>query len=204
MNNKLLVLVCVVVVILAGVVSAFVFLNSQEESSLTITSNATLYDVDNCTVKLSDEKGIGIANKTINITLTNENGSKTNLKYVTNETGLISFNISDVGNYSVVCIFDGDGEYKSANITQNVSVISKIVQVENNGFKNTNQKSSSQSNYYEDDHLSCEQLKAKYPEMSDDELFERFGERGDNGIMYNGKHVWEDRGDGMSYGGHPI
>ena len=59
----------------------------------------------------------------------------------------------------------------------------------------SNQKSSSsQSNYYEDDHLSCEQLKAKYPEMSDGELFERFGERGDNGIMYNGKHVWEDRG----------
>ena len=32
-----------------------------------------------------------------------------------------------------------------------------------------------------------EQLKAKYPEMSDGELFERFGERGDNGIMYNEK-----------------
>ena len=52
--------------------------------------------------------------------------------------------------------------------------------------------------------MSCEQLKAKYPEMSDGELFERFGERGDNGIMYNGKHVCEDRGDGRTYSGHPI
>ena len=123
-------------------------------------------------------------------------------KYITDDEGLISFNISGVGNYSINCVFDGDGNYKSTNVTQNVSVISNVVQDGNNGFKDTsNQKSSS---YYEDDHLSCEQLKAKYPEMSDGELFERFGERGDNGIMYNGKHVWEDRGDGRTYSGHPI
>ena len=54
MNNKILVLVCAVILILAAFVSAFVFINPQEESSLTITSNATLYDGDNCTVKLSD------------------------------------------------------------------------------------------------------------------------------------------------------
>lgn len=202
MNNKILVLVCAVILILA----AFVFINPQEESSLTITSNATLYDGDNCTVKLTDENGLGIANKTVNVTLTNENGSKSNFEYITGGDGLISFNITGIGNYSIGCVFDGDRDYKSTNVTQNVSVIANVVQDGNNGFKDTsNQKSSSsQSNYYEDDHLSCEQLKAKYPEMSDGELFERFGERGDNGIMYNGKHVWEDRGDGRTYSGHPI
>ena len=61
MDNKILVLVCAVILILAVIVSAFVFINPQEESSLTITSNATLYDGDNCTVKLTDENGIGIA-----------------------------------------------------------------------------------------------------------------------------------------------
>ena len=202
MNSKILVLVCAVILILA----AFVFINPQEESSLTITSNATLYDGDNCTVKLTDENGLGIANKTVNVTLTNENGSKSNFEYITDGDGLISFNITGIGNYSIGCVFDGDRDYKSTNVTQNVSVIANVVQDGNNGFKDTsNQKSSSsQSNYYEDDHLSCEQLKAKYPEMSDGELFERLGERGDNGIMYNGKHVWEDRGDGRTYSGHPI
>lgn len=187
MNNKILVLVCTVILILAAFVSAFVFINPQEESSLTITSNATLYDGDNCTVKLTDENGLGIANKTVNVTLTNENGSKSNFEYITDGDGLISFNITGIGNYSIGCVFDGDSDYKSTNVTQNVSVIANVVQDGNNGFKDTsNQKSSSsQSNYYEDDHLSCEQLKAKYPEMSDGELFERFGERGDNGIMYN-------------------
>ena len=206
MNNKILVLVCAVILILAALVCAFVFINPQEESSLTITSNATLYDGDNCTVKLTDENGLGIANKTVNVTLTNENGSKSNFEYITDGDGLISFNITGIGNYSIGCVFDGDRDYKSTNVTQNVSVIANVVQDGNNGFKDTsNQKSSSsQSNYYEDDHLSCEQLKAKYPEMSDGELFERFGERGDNGIMYNGKHVWEDRGDGRTYSGHPI
>ncbi len=178
----------------------------ENAGTLTITSNATLYDGDNCTVKLTDENGLGIANKTVNVTLTNENGSKSNFEYITDGDGLISFNITGIGNYSIGCVFDGDRDYKSTNVTQNVSVIANVVQDGNNGFKDTsNQKSSSsQSNYYEDDHLSCEQLKAKYPEMSDGELFERFGERGDNGIMYNGKHVWEDRGDGRTYSGHPI
>lgn len=188
-----------VVLILISGVSAFIFVNLQEESSLTIISNATLYDGDNCTVKLTDENGLGISNGTINVTLTNENGSKTNFKYITNADGLISFNIGGAGNYSVVCVFEGDNNYKCANVTKNVNVISKVVHVGNSG-----KFISSQSNYNEDDYLSCEQLKAKYPGMSDDELFERFGERGDNGIMYNGEHVWEDRGDGVTYGGHPI
>ncbi len=38
---------------------------------------------DNCTVKLTDENGLGIANKTVNVTLTNENGSKSNFEYIT-------------------------------------------------------------------------------------------------------------------------
>lgn len=98
MNNKILVLVCTVILILAAFVSAFVFINPQEESSLTITSNATLYDGDNCTVKLTDENGLGIANKTVNVTLTNENGSKSNFEYITDGDGLISFNITGIGN----------------------------------------------------------------------------------------------------------
>lgn len=206
MGNKIIILACVAILILAGAVSAFVFTNSQEESSLTITSNETLYDGENCTVKLVNKDGAGIANKTINVTLTNENGSNTNFKYVTDNGGLISFNISDIGNYSVKCVFNGDNDYKSSNTSNNVSVISKVVQTENNNLKDTSNQvsSSSKSNYYEDDHLSCEQLKAKYPEMSDLELLENFGERGENGMMYNGHHVWEDRGDGKTYSGHPI
>ena len=154
MNNKILVLVCAVILILAAFVSAFVFINPQEESSLTITSNATLYDGDNCTVKLTDENGLGIANKTVNVTLTNENGSKSNFEYITDGDGLISFNITGIGNYSIGCVLDVDSDYKSTNVTQNVSVIANVVQDGNNGFKDTsNQKSSSsQSNYYEDDH----------------------------------------------------
>ncbi len=207
MNNKIIILICVVILILAGAVSAFVFTNTQEESSLTITSNETLYDGENCTVKLTNKEGVGIANKTINVTLTSENGSNTNVTYITNNEGIISFNISEVGNYSVKCVFNGDNDYKSSNTSTNVNIISKVVvQTKNNDVKDISSKksSSSKSNYYEDDHLSCEELKAKYPEMTDGELFEKFGERGEDGIMYDGHHVWEDRGDGKTYSGHPI
>ena len=55
--------------------------------------------------------------------------------------GLISFNITGIGNYSIGCVFDGDSDYKSTNVTQNVSVIANVVQDGNNGFKDTsNQK----------------------------------------------------------------
>lgn len=205
MDNKIIILVCVVVLIVVGVACASIFTNTQEESSLAITSNATLYDGDNCTVKLTNDENIGIANKTINVTLTNENGTSTNFEYVTDNEGVISFNISDVGNYSIKCVFDGDDNYKSSNASQDVSVKQKVENTSvQKSYESSSSKDSSQSNYYEDDHLSCEQLKAKYPEMSDEELFEKFGERGENGIMYTGDYVWEDRGDGISYGGHPL
>lgn len=52
MNTKIVILACVFILILAGVVSAFVFTNTQEESSLIVTSNSTLYEGGNYTVKL--------------------------------------------------------------------------------------------------------------------------------------------------------
>ena len=205
MNTKIVILACVFILILAGVVSAFVFTNTQEESSLIVASNSTLYEGDNYTVKLIDKNSIGIANKTINVTLTNENGSTTNFESITNTKGQISFNISDIGNYSVECVFNGDGDYESSNISKNV----KIIQIGDNNPSFSQRvvfldDSSSNVNYCGDDYLSCEELKAKYPEKSDEELLNEFGERGDNGIMYNGKHVWEDRGDGRTYSGHLI
>ena len=44
-------------------------------------------------------------------------------------------NITGIGNYSIGCVFDGDRDYKSTNVTQNVSVIANVVQDGNNGFK---------------------------------------------------------------------
>ena len=83
------------------------------------------------------------------------------------------------------------------------------IPLENNQFEShliyKNQYSpSGKWDYSEEWRNKFETILKKYPEMSDGELFERFGERGDNGIMYNGKHVWEDRGDGRTYSGHPI
>jgi predicted nuclease with TOPRIM domain len=49
------------------------------------------------------------------------------------------------------------------------------------------------SNYNPDDYLSCEELKEKYPHMSDGELQERFGERGEGGVSYDGLRADERR-----------
>lgn len=195
MNKKLLIILgfIVVIVLVLCVAASSHIIESQEKTNLKIISNSTLFNGDDITVKLTNESGEGIANKTVNLTLI-KNGEKINLVNTTDSEGLATFDINVTsGNYSVECDFKGDDYYKESNVTSNVTILDMPVKAESKNLR-----------YNDDDHLSCDELKAKYPEMTDEELFERFGERGDNGKMYNGHYVWEDRGDGHSYSGNPI
>lgn len=195
MNKRHLIILgfIVVIVLFFCVAASSHIIESQEKTNLKIISNSTLFNGDDITVKLTNESGEGIANKTVNLTLI-KNGEKINLVNTTDSEGLATFDINVTsGNYSVECDFKGDDYYKESNVTNNVTILDMPVKAESKNLR-----------YNDDDHLSCDELKAKYPEMTYEELFERFGERGDNGKMYNGHYVWEDCGDGHSYSGNPI
>ena len=95
----------------------------KQETDLTVISNSTLNNGDNFTVQLTDGNGKAISNKTIYISLTDANGNVNNLNVTTNEKGVANFDINvNAGNYSAKCVFLGDGNYDSANVTQNISI----------------------------------------------------------------------------------
>lgn len=97
MNNKskLIFAVAIIVIILfCGVIYSII--TAPEETNLTITSNSTLYNCESFQVKLSDEEGIRIANKTVNVTLTDSYENPNKLTITTNESGIATFGIMQI------------------------------------------------------------------------------------------------------------
>ena len=103
----------------------------KQGTDLDITSNSTLNAGDNFTVKLTDSNGRPIANKTVCVSLTDENGSVNDLNITTSENGVASFGISaNSGNYSTKCVFSGDGKYASSNVVQSIFIENKVVSID--------------------------------------------------------------------------
>lgn len=111
----------------------------KQETDLVITSNSTLNNGDNFTVKLADNNGKGIANKTVCIKLVDDGGNVNNLNITTDKNGVSSFGINaNSGNYVAKCVFLGDDNYDSSNIVQNISIINKVVSLNQTDNVNSN------------------------------------------------------------------
>ena len=114
----------------------------KQETDLTITSNSTLNNGDNFTVKLTGSDGKVISNKTIYVSLTDAEGNVNNLNVTTDEKGVASFGMDvNAGNYSVKCVFLGDDNYDSSNVTQNISIENIVVSLDSNSNSNAHSQS---------------------------------------------------------------
>ena len=119
----------------------------KQETDLVITSNSTLNNGDNFTVELADNNGKGIANKTVCIKLVDDGGNVNNLNITTDKNGVSSFGINaNSGNYVAKCVFLGDDNYDSSNIVQNISIINKVVSLNQTDNVNSNSSDNSQNN----------------------------------------------------------
>lgn len=99
MLDKRVTILSIIVIILISMLVILCFGSNfssifKQETDLTITSNSTLNNGDNFTVKLTDSDGELIANKTICISLTDDEGNVNNLNVTTNEKGIASFGIN--------------------------------------------------------------------------------------------------------------
>ena len=125
MDNQKLTSMCVVLIILVaiGVTAVYFIETANDKTTLKITSNSTLSNGDLFTVKLANENGVGIANKTINVVLEDDAGNINELNITTDENGTAEFNINaNSGNYSVKCDFKGDNNYQSSSSTQDLTI----------------------------------------------------------------------------------
>lgn len=136
MLDKRVTILSIIVIILISMLVILCFGSNfssifKQETDLTITSNSTLNNGDNFTVKLTDSDGELIANKTICISLTDDEGNVNNLNVTTNEKGIASFGINaNSGKYSAKCVFLGDDNYDSSNVTHKVSIVNRVVSLD--------------------------------------------------------------------------
>ena len=136
MLDKRVTILSIIVIILISMLVILCFGSNfssifKQETDLTITSNSTLNNGDNFTVKLTDSDGELIANKTICISLTDDEGNVNNLNVTTNEKGIASFGINaNSGNYSSKCVFLDDDNYDSSNVTHKVSIVNRVVSLD--------------------------------------------------------------------------
>jgi len=156
MDNKKILLIAVLLIIIGIILFGYVYIiDSHEKTNLTITSSANLTNGEVFSVKLTNEKNIGISNKTININITDSNNNSKIINVTTDSKGNCNFTINlSADNYTVNASFSGDKNYDSSYSLQNLTVIEEIK--ETNDYKSSSvtstssQSSSSNNNDFED------------------------------------------------------
>ena len=118
----ILALIAVVAVLLVGLV-AMTANTTKEDAKLTFKSNSTLARGDSIEVALTGANGTALANRTVNVTLTDSNKTSDYHSVVTNNEGIATLKVDkDGGNYTVTVSFVGDGKYNGCNATQKITV----------------------------------------------------------------------------------
>ena len=100
-DKKVIVLSTVAIILM--IILVFICFGSnlsvfKQETDLVITSNSTLNNGDNFTVKLADNNGKGIANKTVCIKLVDDGGNVNNLNITTDKFLRVKLFIVNLGN----------------------------------------------------------------------------------------------------------
>lgn len=128
-NNKLII---ALVVILIVMIAAGIFLlnpgHAKVDSRVIVTSNSTLHDGDNFTIRLTDLNNTPISNQRVNITIIDANGGKNPQAVTTdaNGDGRLQLNGLTLGNYTVNVTYGGNNNYTVCNTTQRLQMTEKV------------------------------------------------------------------------------
>lgn len=121
-NIIILAVIAVVAVLLVGLV-AMTPNTTKEDSKLTFKGNSTLAEGDSIEFALTAANGTALANKTVNVTITDSSKTSDYHSVVTNDDGIATLKVEkDAGNYTVTVSFAGDGKYNGCNATQLITV----------------------------------------------------------------------------------
>ena len=129
-QNTIIALLCVIIALLAVLAIMFSPLMTREASNLAI-DDKEINAGDSLVVKLTDGNGNPIPNETINIKLTDKEGTTIDEDITTNSKGNANLKIEETGNYSVVCSFNGNNQFASTSTAGNVTVKKATTEVVN-------------------------------------------------------------------------
>lgn len=127
MENNNVIGILVIIALLLACVLGTMFIpssNAQMDSKLVITSNKTLHEGDNLTVKLTDLNRTPIEDGTVNITISDKNGKTVAEKSLsTNSKGKARMELNlDPGKYTVNATFEGNDNFTGNNTTQKLTI----------------------------------------------------------------------------------
>ena len=134
-------LLAVILALLAGIGFMTADIGKQD-TVLTFKSNDTVDEGGSIKIMLSDVNGTAIANQTVNVTITDNDNSKSYYSVVTGEKGNGTLKLDkDAGEYDVMIIYGGNDVYNGCNATQKLTIEEEVSQAQ------TSSTSTSSSNY---------------------------------------------------------
>lgn len=151
MENKskiiILVLIVIIVALLVGIFASMQHTNKQD-SNLAFISNSTIVEADSIKIQLNDANGNGIANQTVNVTITDKDKSTDYHSVETNDQGVGTLNIDkNAGNYTITISYAGNDKYDGCNATKNIVIEEKVVEAEVSSSSSSSQSSSEPSDW---------------------------------------------------------
>ena len=131
MENKNIIIILVVIIIILAAVIGFMVLkpmHAKEPTTIKITSNDTLDEGKDLTLKLADLNKTPLSNQKVNITIKNSNGKVVANKTVeTNDNGNAKMDLKlKKGKYNVDVAYGGNENYTGNNTTQKLTIKEKV------------------------------------------------------------------------------
>ena len=131
MENKNIIIMLVVLIAILAIVVGVMFtqsIHAKEPTKLKITSNKTLYEGKDLTIKLTDLNKTALSKEKVNITIKNSKGKVVVNKTVkTNDKGNAKLDLNlKKGKYDVTVSYGGNENYTGNNTTQKLTIKEEV------------------------------------------------------------------------------
>ena len=144
----ILALIVIIVALLVGMAAMMMPNMGKQDTNLKFKSNSTLTEGDSLKVKLTDDNGTAIANQTVNITITDKDGSSDYHSVVTNENGTGKLKLDkNAGKYNVTISYGGNDKYNGCNVTKKITIEEKVAEAKTTSSSSTGAASSEPSDW---------------------------------------------------------
>ena len=131
MENKNIIIIMLVIIALLAVVAGAMFLqiaNAKEPTAVKITSNKTLYEGEDITLKLTNLNKTPLSKEKVKITVKNSKGKVVANKTVkTNGKGNAKLDLDlKKGKYNVTVVYAGNDNFTGSNVTQKLTIKEEV------------------------------------------------------------------------------
>ena len=128
-NKNIIIILLVIIVILAAAIGFMVLkpMHAKEPTKIKVTSNKTLYEGKDLTIKLTDLNKTPLSKQNVNITVKNDKGKVVANKTVkTDDKGNAKMDLKlKKGKYDVQITYGGNENYTGNNTTQKLAIKEK-------------------------------------------------------------------------------